>query len=297
VKNQNFKINNWIDKIELGSAQFGLDYGVNNGKKISQNQAYSIHELLCNNNACLIDTAPSYGNSETIVSSIIKEESKIITKLLPLSQYSIEEIMQGIEVSKILFGRHLSGFMIHNANDVFDDRFTGIIDYLSDIKHSNIKIGVSVYDPLEVFEISNKLTLDMIQIPFNILDQRANNTYFLDYVKKQNIEVHVRSVFLQGLLLMDENTPHALNAVLPYRNLVNQAALSQGLSMYELCLFFVFKQSWINKVVIGLDNKKQANSLINTVKKLSNIDNEYDFSIFACNDINIINPAKWHYDH
>ena len=297
MKNLNLESNRWIEKIELGSAQFGLDYGVNNGKKVNQDQAYSIHELLYENGAFLIDTAPSYGNSETVVSSIVKEKSKIITKLLPLSQCNPEEIIQGIEVSKALFGQHLTGLMIHNASDIFDDRFSEVISYLSDIKHLNIKIGVSVYDPQEVFEISKKIDLNMIQIPFSILDQRGSNKIFLDHVKSYNIETHVRSVFLQGLLLMNDNIPKTLNAVIPYRELINKAALSQGLTMYEFCLLFAFKQSWVNKVVIGLDNQQQAHSLINAINKLSNIANDYEFSILACRDLNIINPAKWHYDH
>lgn len=295
VKNQNF--NSWLKKIELGSAQFGLDYGINNGKKVDQDQASEIHDLLYSNGSYLIDTAPAYGDSETVVSNIVKDQTRVITKLLPLSQYSPKQVINGIELSKKLFGPNLIGLIVHNASDVFDYRFVEILDYLKNINDLNIKIGVSLYDPLDVIKISNKMSIDVIQVPLSILDQRANNTEFLECIDKNNIEVHARSVFLQGLLLMNDNTPKSLDAIKPYRSAVEKAALSQGLTTYEFCLLYVFKQNFVNKIVIGLDNRYQADALINTVIKLSNIDSQYDFSILACRDVDLINPAKWQYDH
>jgi len=297
VKNQNSISKRWLEKIELGSAQFGLDYGVNNGKKVNRDCARLIHKALINNGSYLIDTAPSYGDSEKVISSIVENKAKIITKLLPLSNYSAKEIIDGIEESRTLFNDQLYGLMVHNSSDLFDENFLSVIDYLNNVRSKELKVGVSVYDPLDVFEASKIIKLDMLQLPINILDQRSDSDEFKAFINNNNIEIHARSIFLQGLLLMDKNTPESLIAISPYIEAVKSEAALQDLTIYELCILYVFKQNWIDHVVIGLDNVQQTEILINTVSKLSDIQCQIEFKSLACYDINLINPAKWTYGH
>lgn len=297
VKNLNTN-NIWLNKIELGSAQFGLNYGVNNGKKVSKEEANKIHKFLLNKGSYLIDTAPSYGDSESVVEDIIKKDTRVVTKLLPMSKHTPDEIIKGIESSHSKYGSKLYGLILHDSNDLFDSKFKSVIDYLNGIRGCAIKVGASVYNPLDLMRIYDVLEIDMIQMPFNILDQRASDSTLINLITKQNIEVHVRSIFLQGLLLMGGNIPLSLESVMPYLKSVENFAKNRGLSVYELCILYVFKQSWVKHVVIGLDNLIQAEILISTVIKMSKVDSNsnIDFKELACTDMNLINPAKWVHD-
>jgi aryl-alcohol dehydrogenase-like predicted oxidoreductase len=92
---------------------------------------------------------------------------------------------------------------------------------------------------------------------------------------------------------MGDNIPHSLSDVVPYHTAVTKLAHSQGLTVYEICLLYVFQQTWVDYIVIGIDSIDQARVLIETVRKLSVNENQLDFSALACNDKNLINPTKW----
>lgn len=296
MKNLNSKEQSWIEKIELGTAQFGLHYGVNNGKKISEDESKRIRQYLYDNGSYFIDTAPSYGDSEEIVSKLAGDRNKIITKILPLSKCNSKDIVDGVLNSIEEFGDKLYGIMVHDSNDVFNSEFKYVKELLGKPENKRIKFGVSLYDPMELIRISEIMDVEMIQIPFNILDQRADNKLFKDYLESHNIEVHVRSVFLQGLLLMDKNIPESLKSVEDYRSLVRKEANKLGLTIYEFCIYFVFNQDWIDQVVIGIDNLQQAVELIEAIKKVSNMNPTCDYSNLKCMDMKLINPAKWKND-
>ena len=297
VKSQNIKGVSWLNRIELGSVQFGLNYGVNNGVKVTQEEAKRIHSLLYNNGSNLIDTAPSYGDSEAVISNIIEVDSRVITKSTPLSKSNPEDIIKDLDRSIKTFGPNLYGLMVHDVNDIFDLRFKPVIDYLESVRSGTIKIGVSLYDPIDIFRIYEVFDIDMIQIPFNILDQRACDTNIVKFIQDNKIEVHVRSVFLQGLLLMRGNIPSSLKEITPFLEAVSVLAKNIGLTEYELCLLYVFKQVWVDKIIIGLDSEAQSKDLIDTVNRLSETEVDCDFSSLSCSDINLINPAKWIHDN
>jgi aryl-alcohol dehydrogenase-like predicted oxidoreductase len=289
--------NTWVKKIELGSAQFGMDYGINNGKKIDISQAISIYDVLYESGLEMIDTAPVYGEAEDIISKIINKNTKVITKIIPIDFFNVNEVISQIKLSISIFSDNLYGIMMHNSDDVYSKDYNEVIEYLNELKKLGIKVGVSLYDPNKIIELYNLFQFDMIQIPFSVLDQRANNSELIKFIKNKNIEIHVRSIFLQGLLLMGEDVPGSLSGVKYYTALLKEVEEITSLTIYELCIYYVFKQQWVDRVVIGLDNDTQAKKLIDTVKKLSYLDIDFDFSNLSCSDNNIINPSKWNYDN
>ena len=135
------------------------------------------------------------------------------------------------------------------------------------------------------------MDLDIVQVPFNIFDQRILSSGWAGKLVDNDTEIHTRSVFLQGLLLMEEanlppyftrNWPELFNSW--YRFLENSHvdALTNALG-------FALKQPWINKIVVGVDTVSQLKSIIN-IEKYS------DFKYtpqFNCDDENLIDPSKW----
>jgi aryl-alcohol dehydrogenase-like predicted oxidoreductase len=288
----------WFDKLELGTAQFGLDYGVNNGHKIIESEAKKIVYTLNIQSPVLIDTAPYYGDSELVVERISGDNNKIISKLLSIKNSSTTEVISRIKATCSMFDTKLYGLMVHNADDVLDSDFLEVNNYLDGLRLKGIKIGVSVYSPEQVYKCNNIMKLDMVQIPLNIIDQRFDNEQFIEFVTKNNIEVHVRSVFLQGLILMENiNIPETLNKIIPYLDSLRSEASKVGVNLYELCLLFVFNKSWIKYVVIGLDSDVQASELVSNIRNVMHKKINIDVSKFSCSDLNLINPVSWHYDN
>jgi aryl-alcohol dehydrogenase-like predicted oxidoreductase len=288
----------WFDKLELGTAQFGLDYGVNNGHKIIEYEAKKIVGTLNVQSPVLIDTAPCYGDSESVIERISDDNNKIISKLLSIKNSSTTEIISRIKATCSMFDAKLYGLMVHNADDVLDSDFLDVNDYLDGLRLKGIKIGVSVYSPEQVYKCNDIMKLDMVQIPLNIIDQRFDNEEFIGFVTKNNIEVHVRSVFLQGLILMENiNIPKTLNKIIPYLDSLRSEASKVGVNIYELCLLYVFNKSWVKHVVIGLDSDVQAFELVSNIQNIMYKKINFDVSKFSCSDLNLINPVNWHHDN
>lgn len=291
-------MSNWFKKLELGSAQFGLDYGINNGKRVEDISAKHILNRLNIECPMLIDTAPVYGVSEKTIENIMSKDNRVISKLLPLKTYTVQEVLAGLKNTCDKFKNNLYGLVIHDADDLNQEDYKIVIEELISFRKKNIKIGVSVYDVSQVFESYNIFEFDMIQIPLSPLDQRFNTEEFIRFTKFNEIEVHVRSIFLQGLLLKDkENIPVSLIKVIPYIDAINDFSIGLGVSVYDACLLFAFNKSWVNHVLVGLDNITQANTLIDSMKQLMGKEYTLDFSMLNCTDVNIINPVNWSHEN
>ena len=188
------------NKIILGTVQFGLDYGVSNKKGIPSNKELKeIFSLAENNGIFLLDTASGYGNAEKRIGDISNGNFKIITKISNIDNaQSIEN-----QIKKSLFNLKsdfIYGCLFHNTNELLHNLF--LWEELNKLKKLGLikKIGVSLYHPKNLENLlSLKIIPDIIQIPFNIIDRRFE-PYF-ERLNKLNIEIHVRSIFLQGLLI------------------------------------------------------------------------------------------------
>lgn len=293
MKRQN--TNKMIEKIELGTVQFGLDYGVNCGTRVTEEEVKKI--IACFDNTKLtFDTSPVYGESQNVLSKLINPGVKVISKTLSLKDNSILAVMEGIDNTCKLFGENLYGIMIHDVSDILQENFSRLVEKLENLRQVGIKIGVSVYSPEQFNIYKNKIKIDLVQIPLNLLDQRFDSKEFIESSK--GVEIHVRSVFLQGLLLMEEcKVPQALKNVLPSIGEIKNKAHDMNLEIYDLCLAYVFHKTWVNKVVIGLDNVYQARQLIQSIESLSVDDFNVDLKYLAIHDENIINPVNWKYEN
>ena len=199
-------------KIAIGTAQIGMDYGIaNNMGKPDLDEVKKIFDIASKNNIDTFDTALNYGDSEKIIGIIGISESKVITKL-PAFNGRKEEIREWLN-EKInqsfenLQADSIFGLLLHNPkdlinNDIGEELIQGLNQYREEGKIK--KIGVSVYSPDELEELISNLKIDIIQAPLNIMDRRLLTSGWMERLKSLGIEVHVRSIFLQGLLLMKQ---------------------------------------------------------------------------------------------
>lgn len=295
-------------KLVLGTAQLGFNYGIANKiGKPEENKAFEIMKYAAENGISYFDTAYSYGNSEIIIGKFIniykayKNKINIITKMPSLKKEKLDEKNinnRFFESLHRLEQDSLYCYMIHDFKDI-ENNCDEIREVFLNLKKNGYikKIGVSVYDDFQLKFLLNNFSFDLIQLPISIFDQRLINNNSLLKLKKKNIEIHARSVFLQGLLFLEENNiPPKINKFKDYILKLNEISLKYNLSKEEIALLFVNAINEINKIVIGVEKIGQLQSNVKILRKsesFNKIKTLINFEYFSIKDTNIIDPRKW----
>jgi aryl-alcohol dehydrogenase-like predicted oxidoreductase len=291
-------------KIGLGTVQFGLDYGVSNPQGITlAREVKDILTLAWKSGITILDTAVSYGVSEEVIGQSIPEGTffKIVTKTPLFKKDRIDKadatrLKETLRQSlKRVKQSTIYGLLVHHANDLLVPGGTQLWQAMEDLKAAGLvkKIGVSVYSPREIEKLSEKYHIDLIQLPVNVFDQRMIQGGYLRNLKDLGIEIHGRSVFLQGLLLM---TPQEIS---PYFNSIRQMIIqyqsmidNHHISPLAAALGFVYRQPEIDHIIVGVNNQSHLKEIINVVHSIETMGN-VDFSGYAVYDESIINPSLW----
>lgn len=286
-----------ISQVVLGTVQFGLDYGVSNSEgKTHKNDAHKILSRAYELGIRELDTAPSYGDAESIIIDGRVDGYKINTKLLPGDNYCSVDVSKKINESILNFGGNVNSVAFHSIIDLISKDYPVLIDelkHLRDLGRIN-KIGVSIYNEEDLLLLNNKLTPDFIQLPFNIYDQRFKSNTLINKLREEGCEIHVRSVFLQGLLLMEEaDIPNGLKSVISYHNRIHDFEKISKMSIYKMCLSWVMNQAWVDKIVVGVNDIAQLEILVASINEVINDKSVIDLSEFSIDDSSIINPVNW----
>ena len=199
-----------LSRLSIGTAQFGMNYGITNQSgKINFSECKKIIKLAEKNGIFTVDTAPKYGDAEKILGKIGVNRWNVTTKLPPTTEfqnfskkYDVNQIVRNS--LKRLKIKSLYGLLIHSSYD-FKNNGSKIIKKLKKLKKNGKikKIGISITNFEDLKFVLKKLPIDIIQIPFNIFDQRLKNSGMLNTLIAKGIEIHIRSIFLQGLILQN----------------------------------------------------------------------------------------------
>lgn len=286
-------------KLALGTAQFGQPYGIANQLgKVSQSEVSSILRYCEVAGVQTIDTANNYGTSEAALGlagvsnfDVITKIQAIPTSCLDVSAWLDKQVHKSLARLKV---KNLYGVLIHRPEQLFGSFGQIFLKALIELKEfgSINKIGVSIYDPVELDEILKLYNFDIVQAPFNIVDQRLFNSGWLEKLKTNNVEVHCRSCFLQGLLLMDrEKVPKKFRSWDSLFDKWHTWLLENGsVTRAEACLSFVKSFQGIDKIVVGVDNQNQLEHLVASFAKDVQIESLPNLSN---NDMKLINPSNW----
>ena len=283
-----------VDKIILGTAQFGMNYGIaNQNGQISEDEIKKILDLAWNHGIKTLDSAKVYGNSEEQIAKYLTKNTKntwiIITKFTHVDT----TLSNQIKYSTNKLTTKPSIVLAHSAKLFLDDKFQKELSYLK--RNYSLKIGVSLYTKEEIYQVLNSnIKPDVIQLPMNILDTRLHRNGALDKIYENGVEIHVRSVFLQGLFYLSEDqiSKHFID-VLPYLKKMKSIAKKSNLTLSELSLLWLTSLRQVSKVIIGVDNSSQLKSHIETLNKnVGNSSFDEILSIHYENN-NILNPSLW----
>jgi aryl-alcohol dehydrogenase-like predicted oxidoreductase len=291
-----------LRKLALGTAQFGMCYGVvNNTGQPSISTVQSILERAHGAGVLTLDTAYTYGDSEQILGRLLGNQNKfrIVTKTLSIqkdvvTKSNIEDVEAAFRRSlKRLSRDRIHGLLVHHEDDLLvpgGDRLWAWMQSVQESGHAD-HIGVSVYSPHKLRALLERYPLGIVQVPFNIYDQRFAATRLLADLRSANVEVHGRSAFLQGLLLMDANDlPSRFAAIKPLQTRLHDCLRGNGMSPLSGSLAFCFNNPHINYVVMGCDTLEHFESILEAVKKINGCP---DLGHFAIGDENVVNPSRW----
>ncbi len=288
-----------MSKIALGTVQFGIDYGINSESgQVQPEEVRSILNYAHSQNIDLLDTAPVYGDSEKILGRANSSNFKVVTKTrhfdsLKINNNDIRLLNSDFYHSlEYLKQDSVYGVLMHNASDLLKPGAEKLFDQLQKLKQEEkiTKIGVSVYDHSQLQAILEIFDIDLVQLPFNIIDKRLIDSGMLAKLKNRGIEVHARSVFLQGLLLMSErNRPDKFKRWGVLWKIWHEWLNDNQITALEAAIRYVISMTEISKVLVGVDTKDQLKEIIvasNGV--LPNIPTE-----LYTNDVNLLNPSNW----
>jgi aryl-alcohol dehydrogenase-like predicted oxidoreductase len=250
-------------RLIIGTVQFGLDYGISNSEgKPTLNEVEAILNLATENGLSVLDTASAYGNAESIIGNLNNNRFEIVTKFLPESQSGCVDIQ--LNKSLIMLKQNsVYGLLAHRPREVV--RNPEIWEKMIALKNAGKvhKIGFSFDNPDEYYEIRNdSLHPDLVQVPFNYFDNRFES--IIEELKSDGCEIHVRSAFLQGLFFAN------ISMLPPYFDEVKEIISSLqdrfDKSLAAGLLRFVLENKYIDKVVIGIQNRNQLNDILETIE-------------------------------
>ena len=284
-------------KLALGTVQFGLNYGIANQQgQISHDEAKSIMEHARASGMDTLDTAIAYGDSEMRLGEIGVTDWQVVSKLpaMPaecsdVSQWVVDSVKESMGRLKV---EKLQGLLLHRPQQLLEKDGDQLYRALQQLKQDGLvqKIGISIYDPSELDGLCNRYQLDLVQAPFNILDHRLVDTGWLQRLTEQGTELHVRSVFLQGLLLMSPTVrPKKFARWESLWSKYDNWLMHTGLTPLQACLRYALSFSEINKVIIGVESPNQLKEILQaTVGSMPQVPKE-----LQTHDIDLLNPARW----
>lgn len=245
-------------KLILGTVQFGLAYGINNNSgKVSSQEVTSILNYAHDSGVNYLDTAPVYGNAERYIGNYLNlfkgRDFKIITKFRsPAGASLIKSVVESLEHLGVTI---LDTVLFHSFNDYLAAK-SDLSEFINNYKNKYFrKIGVSVYTNDEIMAIADDPHIDVVQAPFNLLDNsNARKDAFL-LLKENKKTIHVRSVFLQGLFFKDPDAvPVSLMNLKDYIIRLNELSEKSDIPMHSLALNYVMTRPYIDGVLVGVDS-------------------------------------------
>ena len=286
------------NKIILGTAQFGLDYGINNNEgRPNYETIKEILDLAHTKKIIFLDTAEAYGNSHEIIGGYHANSNnkfKIITKFSPLRKDFPNNISERIKYHlKIMNIDSIYCYMFHSYND-FKKYFNLFRLELLELKKKGVinKIGVSLHSNNDMIDVLKNQDIELIQLPYNLFDNKNKREKVILKAKKLGVEIHTRSTFLQGLFFKDLGSIEGELSVLK-KYLVKLQGIIDATEINNLALNYVCSNSNIDAVLLGVDNLSQLKNNLSCINDNKFTDIIENIDSINVKEENLLNPANW----
>jgi aryl-alcohol dehydrogenase-like predicted oxidoreductase len=284
-------------RLAIGTVQFGLPYGIANQQgqvPLGEAKAILDHAKLSGVNT--LDTAMTYGESEQSLGEIGVSSWRVVSKLPPvpsncssINDWVRESVSSSLARLKI---SNLTALLLHRSQQLLEPNGSKLYEALQSLKNAGLvqKIGVSIYDPEELDRLCPHFDFDLVQAPLNVIDRRLLTTGWLDRLESMGVEVHLRSIFLQGLLLMPpESRPikfHRWNALW---DVWDQWLLEQQLSAVQACLGFALGHKQADRIIVGVQGLGQWKE----IASYAHLETPVVPDSICSGDSDLVNPSMW----
>lgn len=292
------QLNARLGKLALGSVQFGTRYGIAN--LVGQPSADTLRSILGVAAAAgisVFDTAHAYGDAERVLGELLNGEDRfrIVTKTAPLrGAGDVEAVHAGFAESLGRLQRQqVYGLLVHHADDLLAAGGKALWAWMEELQAQGAigRIGVSVYTPEQLTRVRERFPIQIVQLPYNIYDQRFARSGCLDALAEEGIEVHSRSAFLQGLLLMTPAMmPERFASIRAHQERLHACLADRGLTPIAGALTFALQDPRIGHAVVGCETMPQLQEIVDAAQRdISPL----DCAAFALTDEALIDPSRW----
>ena len=288
-------------KICLGSAQFGLNYGLTNKNgKVNKNKVFNLLDFAIENGITLIDTSPSYGDAEITLGKYPQiKKFNICTKIDPIegdfiTNCKLKKITSKVTSSlKTLNSSSFDTLLTHGPTDFLKKGNVDLFSTLQNLKSNGLvkNIGASVYNVTQIESIIDQFEVDVLQVPISIFDQRLLNNGILQKVIDKGIKIQARSIFLQGLVLENpSNLDKFFNPIKANIKKFQDTCSRKNLTPLSVAVNFIKTINHIDIAIVGITSQKQLEEV--NMANLKEI-NHFDWDAFRIDQEEFVNPTNW----
>jgi aryl-alcohol dehydrogenase-like predicted oxidoreductase len=243
-----------------------------------------------------LDTAMDYGDSEERLGNAGVRDFRIVSKLseLPPGHTDVTSWVRDAVLSSVsrLGVSALEGLLFHHPMQLLSARGPEIFSALLAVKREGLvgKLGVSVYSPEDLEPLMSKYPIELVQAPLNVFDRRLVTTGWMRRLHTAGVEIHARSIFLQGLLVMPPHIrPRLFDHWDDYFDRWHRWLNTVGYSPVQGCIAFVGAYPEVSRVVVGVENRRQFRQ-VRTGFDLPPADPPLSL---ICDDRGLIDPSRW----
>lgn len=285
-----------VNKLILGTVQFGLEYGINNiNGRPDKETVFEILFYAYDNGIKYLDTAELYGDAHNLIGEFHKlnptKKFNIITKFPNDFEDRVDDKITTYLIQLNIDQLHT--ILFHSFDSYL--KYKGHLESIILLKNKSVKyIGVSVYTNDQMDKVIDDINIDIIQIPFNLFDNLNQRGELLKKAKNKNKIIHTRSAFLQGLFFMKKNNPNIIRTKLENElDIIAEISVKSALSIGSISLNYCLMQNNIDGVLMGVDSLQQLKENIAYLE--NKISNQYIKEIEKINiqDVNLLNPSLW----
>jgi aryl-alcohol dehydrogenase-like predicted oxidoreductase len=269
---------------------------LNRGGKLSDEVVAEIMQVASNSGIRTLDTASAYGDCHEVLGRIGTNGWRVISKIPAIPDNCkdvtgfiakiFENTLENLRADKI------QCLLLHNSEDLLARYGDEVFSCLKRFRSQQLvsKVGVSIYGPSCLSDITDRYEIDMVQAPINILDNQIDESGWLERLANLGIEFHARSIFLQGVLLSSEIQANKFfsrwdNLFLDFDNWVKRS----GVSALEKCVSHVRSFENVSCIIVGVDSVRQLCDVLAAMNH-----KPARAPSFTSRDFDtLINPSRW----
>lgn len=294
-------------KLALGTVQFGLDYGISNRTgRVSVSDAAEILAEAAARGITLLDTAPAYGSSEAILGDLTADTGAfdIVSKTPVFGGAEIDNgardlLKRSLDQTLAYFGgRPLYGMLVHHGTDTLKVGGEKILHLLADYRSEGQieRIGISVDRVEELDDLLGNFDFDIVQVPLNIFNQKLITGGYIDRLQARDVEIHARSLFLQGLVFMSpEDLPRSLRSAADPLRRLQAMSDDTGIDICTLAISYVTNQTGVSYGIVGVTTKTELIEIDRAWRRSRTAPHilGLDLTQLAITDAIVTTPSRW----